>query len=66
MDREYKNYDNDSSKGSENGINNSQESFDNKDNNKNQVRYVTRKGLAVTVAVCIALSSAVGFGGGYL
>ncbi|MGM9975193.1 MAG: S1C family serine protease [Clostridiaceae bacterium] len=64
MDREYNNYNDDSN--NESTINNSQESFDNKDNNKNQGKYVTRKGLAVTVAVCIALSSAVGFGGGYL
>ncbi|WP_426348754.1 S1C family serine protease [Alloiococcus sp. CFN-8] len=33
---------------------------------KKQEKYVTKKGLAATVAICIALSSAVGFGGGYL
>lgn len=77
MDREYNNYNNDSNNNNETTynsdgfqntepINNSQESLKNKDNKKNQAKYVTRKGMAVTVAVCIALSSAVGFGSGYL
>ncbi len=39
---------------------------DNKNNRSKQDKYVTKKGMAVTVALCIALSSAVGFGGGYL